>query len=173
MTRMGKNKAIFLDRDGTINIDYGYVHEKEKLKFIDGAIDALYLLQSKGYLLIIITNQSGVGRKMYSLKVAEIFRNYFLDELKIKGVKINGYYSCYHSPEEHCICRKPSPFLINKACTNLNIDKSKSFMIGDKDSDIKCGENADVESLKISDKKNLLYWAKKIIRMDNEKFINK
>jgi len=170
---MVKEKAIFLDRDGTINVDYGYVHEKEKLNFIDGAIEALNLLQSNGYLLIIITNQSGVGRKMYSLKVAETFRNYFLKELKDRGVNINGYYSCYHSPEEHCICRKPSPFLINKACTNRNIDKSKSFIIGDKDSDVQCGKNANVEGLKITEEKNLLYWAKKIIRMDNENFINK
>ena len=173
MTIMKNNKAVFLDRDGTINIDYGYVHEKEKLNFIDGAIEALNLLQLKGYLLIIITNQSGVGRKMYSLKVAETFRDYFLSELKKRNIKIDGYYSCYHSPEDHCICRKPSPFLINKACTNLDIDKSKSFMIGDKDSDVKCGENADVESFKVTEDKNLLYWAKKIIKMDNEKFINK
>ena len=173
MIIMEKNKAIFLDRDGTINVDYGYVHEKEKLKFIDGSIEALNLLQSKGYLLIIITNQSGVGRKMYSLNVAESFRDYFLNELKKKDIKINGYYSCYHSPEEHCICRKPAPFLINKACTNLNIDKANSFMIGDKDSDVQCGKNANVEGLKITEDKNLLYWAKKIILMDNEKFINK
>ena len=89
---MKKNKAVFLDRDGTINYDYGYVYEKNKLKFLPGVISSLKRLSEAGYLLIIITNQSGIGRGYFTLDEYNEFNNYMLKQLEEKGVNITKVY---------------------------------------------------------------------------------
>ena len=130
------NKAVFLDRDGTINIDYGYVHEIEKLKFIDGAIEGLKILNDLGYLLIIITNQSGINRGYFNIDEYHILNNYMLDQLKKKGINITKVYICPHIDKDNCDCRKPKLKLFYDAIKEYNIDPNKSYAIGDKKRDL-------------------------------------
>lgn len=144
------NKAIFLDRDGTINIDHGYVFEPSKLEFIAGVIESLQKLAEAGYLLIVITNQSGVGRGYFDETQANRFNNYLSIRLKEFDVSITDFFMCVHSPEEFCNCRKPSPMMINAAIEKYNINASESFMLGDKESDVQAGRNAGVASMLIT-----------------------
>ena len=112
---MKKNKAVFLDRDGTINYDYGYVHKKDKLKFLPGVIESLERLNNAGYLLIIITNQSGIGRGYFTLEEYNEFNNYMLEKLKEQGINITKVYYCPHTDNDNCNCRKPKLGLFYQA----------------------------------------------------------
>lgn len=159
------NKAIFLDRDGTINIDHGYLHNPDDLEFIDGVIVALRVFQSAGFKLIIITNQSGIGRNYFSVDEFYNFNNALIDALSSEGVKIEDTMMCPHAPEDNCVCRKPLPYLVELACQRYDIDKSQSFMFGDKKSDVECGERAGVESHLITSDENLLFWAERLIKL--------
>ena len=141
------NKAVFLDRDGTINVDKDYVFLKQDLDFIPNAISALKELSEAGFKLIIITNQSGIGRGYYSEEEYENFMKHFYDLLKNQGVKIKADYYCKHSPEENCECRKPKTSLIEKAVKEHNIDKEQSFFVGDKTSDILGGKNSGLKTI--------------------------
>ena len=136
------NKAVFLDRDGTINIDHGYVHEIEKFQFIPGAKDALKILQEHKFKLIIITSQSGIGRGYYKEEDYHALMKYMFEELKKQGIKIEAAYFCPHAPDAGCKCRKPQPTLINKAAEDFNIDLKESYVVGDKTADVKIGELA-------------------------------
>lgn len=133
------NKAIFLDRDGTINIDHGYVHNLKDWELIPRSIDALKILQKAGYLLIIITNQSGIGRGYYTLKDFEKINDYMLKQFSKDNIDIKKVYFCHHDPDENCECRKPKTFFIKQAEKEFNINLSQSFVIGDKTADIKTG----------------------------------
>lgn len=154
-----KNKAIFLDRDGTINIDYGYVYKPEDLVLLPGVIEALQLFQKKGYLLIVITNQSGVARRYFTEQNVLEFNQKIKKELALRNINIADFFVCTHGPSEQCLCRKPSPLLINEAILKYNIDPLQSFMFGDKKSDVLCGENAHVKSFLVTNEHSLLYWA--------------
>ncbi len=155
-------KAIFLDRDGTINVDSGYVYKPSDLQLINGVEEALHIFQELGYLLIVITNQSGVGRGYYTLGDVHQFNSVLSRELRTKGITIAAYYICPHAPNEECTCRKPNATLINEAVTQYNIDRAASYMFGDKQSDVECGENANVTSYLITPEHSLLYWAKQL-----------
>jgi len=168
---MEKSKVVFLDRDGTINKDFGYVHEIEKLEFLDGVIEGLKLLNNNGYKLIIVTNQSGIGRNYYNLKDYEIFTNYMLSELSKKGVEISKVYYCPHIAEDNCECRKPKSGLFYQAIIDYNIDLSNSYAIGDRTRDLAICDETDIKGVLISNegkngyicKGNLLDAAKYII----------
>ena len=135
-------RAVFLDRDGTINSDPGYLNDATELKLIPGVDLALRKLQDAGYLLVIVSNQSGVGRgKITPAQLDAVHLR--LDEiLAARGVKIARYELCFHRPEEDCDCRKPKPKLILDAARSLSIDLGKSIMIGDKASDVRAGRAA-------------------------------
>ena len=148
------NKAVFLDRDGTINVDYGYVYREQDLTLITGVADGLRKLQSSGFLLIIITNQSGVGRGYFSKDDVNIFNKKLIDELNNYGVKITDVFICFHSPEDKCTCRKPAPNMILEALKKYNVDPEKSFMIGDKNSDVEAGQASGIKSFLLTDKNN-------------------
>ena len=137
------NKFIFLDRDGTIVEDKGYVHKIKDLKFLPGAISGLKKLQKLGYKFIIISNQAGIARGLYSLKDAEKFNNALTARLAKSGVKIEKIYICPHHPEftGKCSCRKPEPGLAKLAAKEFNINLTKSIFIGDRDCDIELGRN--------------------------------
>ena len=146
---MNKSKAIFFDRDDTLIKDSGYMYRPEDLKFFDDTFQVLKELQSKGYLLFIVTNQSGIGRGYFEEKDMHIFNDHMLTELKAHGINIKEIVFCPHAPEDQCDCRKPSPKLINQLCEKHNVDRALSWMIGDKSSDIEAGRNAGLKTFKV------------------------
>ncbi len=156
------NKAIFLDRDGTLNKDGGYLFKPESLELIPGVVEALKIFKEQGFLLIVITNQSGIGRGYYTVEQAEEFNNALNLQLKRDNVEITHFYICPHAPNENCECRKPSPYLIKQAIEKYNINPDESYMFGDKTSDIESGIGAGVTSFLITPTHSLLYWVKKI-----------
>ncbi len=140
-------KAIFLDRDGTINVEIQYLHEPEKFEFLPSAIRALKNLQENGFKLIIITNQAGIAKNLYKHEDMVRTHNHMENLLEKENIYLDGIYYCPHKSEDKCECRKPSPGMIKKAILEKNIDPSKSWMIGDKISDIKSGNLAEVRTI--------------------------
>ena len=151
------NKAVFLDRDGVINHDPGdYTYNLREFKLNDGIIENLKRLYDNGYLLVIITNQGGISKNLYTHEDVEEIHNYFKDELKKVDVELAEIYYCpHHSVNEECICRKPSSLMIEKALARFDIDPEKSFMLGDKPRDVECAENAGVKGIKVDINKNI------------------
>lgn len=137
------HKAVFIDRDGVINQDLGrYVTKPEDFFFIGGVVEALKKLHKSEYKVIVITNQGGVGKGIYTEKnVSEIHKRMH-ELLEKEGVKLDGVYYCPHHPEEGCECRKPRLGMVRRAIESLKIDPKKSFFIGDKTSDVKAGKDA-------------------------------
>ena len=129
-------KVFFVDRDGVINKEVGYLHEISKFEFIEGTIDGLKTIINKGYKIIIVTNQSGIGRGMYDINAFEILNDWMLKKFESKGVKILDVFFCPHSPNENCSCRKPKPGLFLEAQKKFNIDMEQSWSIGDKETDV-------------------------------------
>lgn len=159
-----KSKAIFLDRDGTINEDYGYVYKLSDLELIEGVTKELTRLQDKGYLLIIVTNQSGIGRKKYTYEEAQHFNEGLLRVLKKEKVFITDIFMCPHTPDENCECRKPKSEMLREAIKKYGIDPKRSYMLGDKMSDVECGQNAGVRSFLITQKNDLHHWVDFILK---------
>ena len=133
------NKAIFLDRDGTINVEKNYLYKIEDFEFLPGVVDALKKLQQAGFLLIIITNQSGIGRGYYTEVDFQKLNSWMIDTLKKQGVFITDVYFCPHLPDaqvekyrKDCNCRKPKLGMYEQAVIDHNITLSKSYAIGDK-----------------------------------------
>jgi D-glycero-D-manno-heptose 1,7-bisphosphate phosphatase len=151
------NKAIFLDRDGVINFDPGdYTYNLSEFKLNDGIIENLKRLYDNGYLLILITNQGGISKKLYSHTNVEEIHAYLAKELKKVGVQLAEIYYCpHHNINEECICRKPSSLMIEKAIARFDIDPKKSIMLGDKMRDVECAEGAGVKGIKVEINKNI------------------
>lgn len=142
-------KALFLDRDGTIIIDTDYPSDPEKVVFVPGTIEALREIQ-KEYVLIVISNQSGVGRGIISPEQFKSVHEQFVKRLNDVNIEMAGIYYCIHSPEELCDCRKPSPKMILDAADRHDIDLSSSYMIGDKMSDVIAGRRAGCRTILIT-----------------------
>lgn len=140
------NRAVFLDRDGTINEDVGALCSKEKLIFIPRAIEALKILQ-KRFQLFVITNQAWIGKNVFSEEEYLEFSRYFETVLKNKGIIIKHVYYCPHMKEENCICRKPNSYFMKEAERSYGIDLKNSFIIGDHQSDIEMGRELGVSSV--------------------------
>jgi len=140
------NKAIFLDRDGTINEDIGHLYTSEKLVFIPKAIEALKLLEER-FLLFIITNQSGVGEGIFNDDDYIRFNSYFIEVLKNQGINIKEVFCCLHAKEEKCVCRKPSIYFIEKAKKTYNLDIRNSYCVGDHPHDMEMAKNAGARSI--------------------------
>jgi D-glycero-D-manno-heptose 1,7-bisphosphate phosphatase len=147
--------AVFLDRDGVINVDHGYVSTWEQFEFLAGVPEALRELQDAGYLLIVVSNQSGIGRGYYSEADLESLNQAIAQHLASKvGVTLSGFYHCPHHPTEaegefrrQCDCRKPAPGMIRQAALDHGVDVKTSILVGDKDSDIAAGRAAGVARL--------------------------
>ncbi|WP_407923314.1 D-glycero-beta-D-manno-heptose 1,7-bisphosphate 7-phosphatase [Arcobacter suis] len=137
---------MFLDRDGVINHDYGYVSQIDKFQFIDGVFDACKYFINLGYEIIIITNQSGIGRGYYSKDDFKNLTNWMIKEFNKKGIEILKVYFCPHSPTETCECRKPKIGMIQQSLNDFNIDLQNSWLIGDKKSDIETAINANISN---------------------------
>lgn len=155
------NKAVFLDRDGTINIDYGYVYEIKKFKYLPNAIKGLKILNDLGYLLIIVTNQSGIGRGYYTIADFNKLNDYMLNDLKEKGVNIAKVYMCPHTDNDKCSCRKPEVSLFYQAIKEFDIDLSKSYLIGDKERDLSLCEKENIKGILLTTEKSKKYICKK------------
>jgi len=154
------NKAIFLDRDGTINKVYDklYVDDVKKVELLDGVKEGLKKLKKMGYLLVVITNQTGVGFWYYTKQQAEAVNDKIQELL---WFKFDAIYSCYHHYDDKCDCRKPWTKNVEKAIKDLNIDVSQSYFIWDKEKDIKTGKNTWCKwTVLISDKKNIEFETK-------------
>lgn len=142
-----KSKALFLDRDGVINIDYGHVHKIEDFKFNDSIFDLCRKYQDLGYLLIVVTNQAGIAKKIYSLDDFLKLNQYMLEQFKKNGVLITNVYYCPHLPSDGCSCRKPSPGMFFKAIREYNLDIKECIAIGDKITDLEAASAAGISSL--------------------------
>jgi len=151
-------KALFLDRDGVINIDHGYVSKPENFEFVDGILDFIKNAQKKGYLPIVVTNQSGIGRGYYSLEDFEKLTDWMLEKMRQAGIEIDRsqVFYCPHPPEVGCNCRKPMPGMLLEAKEHFNIDMKNSWMIGDKQSDIEAAKNAGVGNTYLTEKNRKL-----------------
>jgi len=141
------SKAVFLDRDGTLNEDPGYINDPDKMKLLPGVGPALRSLKDAGFLLVVVSNQSGVGRGIISPEVLPRIHARMDELLAASGVRIDHYSLCTHRPEEGCPCRKPSPKLILDAAQAYGIDPGRSYMVGDKIVDLEAGKNAGVRAV--------------------------
>lgn len=144
------NAAVFLDRDGVINVDTGYVSQVDDFKFIDGVIEAMLDLKKKGYLLVVVTNQSGIARGYFTEEQFMSLTEWMDWSLADRGVDLDGIYFCPHHPDgqgayaKTCQCRKPGPDMILDAAKFLKIDLAASYMVGDKKSDMQAARHAGV-----------------------------
>lgn len=141
-----KNKALFLDRDGVINIDNGYVYKINEYEFIDGIFEFVKIFYDLGYKIIIVTNQSGIGRGYFTEADFEVIMKFVKETFLKKNIKIDKVYHCPHHPTEgiglykkNCNFRKPNPGMILDAVNQFNIDASNSILVGDSLSDINAG----------------------------------
>ncbi len=157
------NRAVFLDRDGVIIADTGYIDSVSRVFFLPGVAENLKKLKEKGFMLVIVTNQSGVARGYFSVQTLKGINKNILDRLKIQGVEIDSIYFCPHHPEGkikeyavQCDCRKPLPGMIIRAAQELNIDLSLSFLIGDSERDILAGQSAGCKTILLKNLKKEL-----------------
>lgn len=146
---MARNRAVFLDRDGTINVERQFLHRPEEFHFIPGAAQAIRLLNDAGYRVIVVTNQSGIARGYFDEAAVNRLHRYIDGELTRFGASIDAYYFCPHHPEysiddngKTCGCRKPLAGMLFKAAADFSLDLSASFIIGDKLADVQAGINA-------------------------------
>lgn len=137
-------KALFLDRDGVINIDHGYVSKIEDFQFTEGIFALLELFLDHNYKLFIVTNQSGIGRGYYTQNDFDVLTTWMMDEFTKKGIHIESVHHCNHAPEANCLCRKPETGMIDEILAEHVIDLQHSWMIGDKQSDIDLAHNAKI-----------------------------
>ena len=142
------NKAIFLDRDGVIVEDPGYVHKIEHFEFVKNAVKGLKLLR-KNFDFFIVTNQSGIGRGKYEFEDFIEFNDHVIEELKSHSIEIRKTYFCPHTPEDNCECRKPKIKFLNDAKEEFGIDLAASFVVGDRKSDIELGINAGCKTVHV------------------------
>lgn len=146
------NKAVFLDRDGVINFDYGYIGTIDRFKIIPGVVESLKIFQLHKYLIIIITNQSGIGRRYFSITDYEKVNKHMKKIFSDNKVYITDVFHCPHVPEDNCFCRKPKPGMLIDAIKRYKIDVNKSILFGDHVRDILAGINAGIkENIMIND----------------------
>jgi len=139
-TRDCKQKAVFMDRDGTINVEKNYLHKIDDWEWIQGAIEAIRRINQMGFKAVVVSNQAGVARGYYDMVAVEALHNAVDEQLTAAQAHIDGYYFCPHHPDfgsmQSCSCRKPEPGMLLAASRDLNIDLNQSYLIGDKRSDI-------------------------------------
>lgn len=142
---------IILDRDGTLNVDTGYLHEPEKAELETGAAEGLRQLADAGFYFVVVSNQSGIGRGYFSWEELDATNSQIARLLARKGVRIAGWYCCPHSPEEGCDCRKPNTALVLQAERDLGFTTEEiACVIGDKKADMQLGERLRVPSILVA-----------------------
>jgi D-glycero-D-manno-heptose 1,7-bisphosphate phosphatase len=140
------NKALFLDRDGVINIDRGHVYQRENFEFTDGIFDYCRRYQDKGYLIIVITNQAGIAKGIFTIEDFKNLTSWMVDEFRSGGITISKVYFCPHHPDftGSCDCRKPGPGMILRAVKEFNLDIRSCHLAGDMETDLQAGRNAGI-----------------------------
>lgn len=144
---MSGDPAVFLDRDGTLIDDVGYISDPEDVRLLPGAADALQALRDAGFRLVVISNQSGLGRGLITQEQADAVHERFLSELQRAGARVDAAYYCPHAPDEGCRCRKPLPGLILDAARELGLDLERSVMVGNSEVDVSAGEAAGARAI--------------------------
>ncbi|MFN3659322.1 MAG: D-glycero-alpha-D-manno-heptose-1,7-bisphosphate 7-phosphatase [Pseudolabrys sp.] len=155
MENVPRRPAAFLDRDGVLNVDHGYTFRPEDLEWIATAPQAVRLLNEAGYYVIVVTNQSGVARGLYDEAAVDRFHAHMQERLKEHGAHIDAFYYCPHHPEgvvealaKRCLCRKPESGLLEQAARDWPIDRTRSFLIGDKDHDVAAAKAFGIAGIK-------------------------
>lgn len=138
---MKRRPFVLLDRDGTIIVERHYLADPGQIEFLPGAITGLRHLRTMGLGLVMLTNQSAVGRGFFDETQLDLIHRHLLELLNHEGVHLEGIYFCPHTPENNCSCRKPRPGLAERAAKELDFDLQASFLIGDKPADIELGRN--------------------------------
>ena len=148
---MTRRPAAFLDRDGVINVDRGYVCHAADFTFVSGAFEGAAALQQLGFALVVITNQSGIGRGLYSESAFDALNHWMIGEFEQRSIRIDGVFYCPHHPTDArgqyrrvCDCRKPAPGLLLRAARELDLDLTRSAMFGDRASDLQAASAANV-----------------------------
>lgn len=164
-----KHKAVFFDRDGVLNVDKAYLYKIDELEWIDGALEAIAYLTQSGYLVFVVTNQSGIARGYYTVAEMEKLHQHMTETAAVSGGKIEKFYYCPHLPAGSvveyavdCECRKPKPGLILQALAEYDIDTDRSFLVGDKKRDVEAAEAAGIKGF-LFEKGNLLDFIRTII----------
>ena len=162
------NKAIFLDRDGVVNVERGeYTWRIEDFRLTVGLIDFLKVIQEKGYLTIIISNQGGVGKGVYTMEDVEKAHQYLKDQLVKHNITLTDIYYCPHHPNSgKCFCRKPEPIMLEKAIARYNVDVSKSVFIGDSQRDVEAGNKTGLHTLLVKPNANLCDYLPEITKLE-------
>jgi D-glycero-D-manno-heptose 1,7-bisphosphate phosphatase len=168
---MKKNKAVFIDRDGCLIHELGYISTIKKVKFFKSSFEALGLLRKKGFKIVIVTNQSGVARGYFPESFVKETHSYIAARLKKKGLKIDAFYYCPHHKKatikkyrKDCDCRKPKQGMINAAAKRFNLDLKQSFTMGDKLTDVKLGHNGGMKGILVLT--GFGKWQKTLIRKE-------
>ena len=141
------DQVVILDRDGTMVIDRGYLADPDGLEFLPTAPEALRWLHDRGYRLVVVTNQSGVGRGLFPIDRVEAMNARLHEMVERAGARLSKIYFCPHAPEANCDCRKPKLGLMEQAAAELNFDPRKSVVVGDKESDIEFGNRAGAKTV--------------------------
>jgi histidinol-phosphate phosphatase family protein len=141
---------VILDRDGTVVVDRGYLDDPAQLCFLPGATEGLRLWYERGHPLVIVSNQSGIGRGRLSLERARQINERFLHMVEAAGARVGGIYFCPHRPDENCACRKPGTQLVAEAAVALGFDPARSIVIGDKSTDIELGRRLSALTMLVS-----------------------
>ena len=138
--------ALFLDRDGVVNVEKNYLHRIEDFEFIPGVFDSCRHLRSRGYALVVVTNQAGIARGYYTEADYQALTAWMTAQFAEQGAPLDGVYHCPHHPEFSgpCSCRKPEPGMLLRAAAELELDLPGSILVGDKESDIAAGIRAGV-----------------------------
>lgn len=143
---MFRKKALFIDRDGVINVDKVHVYRKEDFEFNAGIFDLCRKYIEEGYLIIVITNQAGIAKGLYGEKDFDNLTRWMIEQFSLKGIEISGVYHCPHHPDftGPCKCRKPEPGMILQAIRDFDLDISECLLIGDKETDLEAGRRAGI-----------------------------
>jgi D-glycero-D-manno-heptose 1,7-bisphosphate phosphatase len=166
-------KALFLDRDGVINIEKSYLYKIEDFEFIDGIFELCRYFEKRVYLIFVITNQSGIAMGYYSENDFDTLTSWMVDRFLQNGIKISKVYHCPHHPELTgvCSCRKPNTLMLDKAKDEFDLDMKNSIIIGDKESDIEAGINAGLSTTYLFTNSKIDSKATKIISSLKEAYI--
>ncbi|MEJ2092693.1 MAG: HAD family hydrolase [Syntrophobacterales bacterium] len=139
--------AVFLDRDGTINEEMGYINHLRRFRLLPKVVTAIRCLNEAGFKVVIITNQSGAARGYFTASLVKEVHEHLKMLLAGGGAHVDGIYACLHSPEDACACRKPQPTLIHQAARDLDLDLTRSYAVGDRYRDVETAANAGIKGI--------------------------